>query len=83
LPNNLDKEEIQKKEEIKETKENEIIHLNPKDIKAKSSSQVIRERSYSKYLIIMFCLILGFLFLTNYKNEKRKKEKTRRKNEWE
>jgi competence ComEA-like helix-hairpin-helix protein len=87
-----EEEENEIKEEIaneeNEGKEVETIHLNPKTFKTKDSSQVTEKRDYSKYLIFLFCLILGFLYLRKEKHEKRKKKgkeekrKKRRINEW-
>ncbi len=50
----------------------ETIYLNPKTIKTENSNQNVENKGYSKYLIVVFCLILGILYLT--KSRKKKNE---------
>jgi hypothetical protein len=52
----------------------ETIHLNPKTIKTENSKETVEEKSYARYLILIFCILLLFLYLI----KPRKK-----KNEWQ
>ncbi len=52
----------------------ETIHLNPKTIKTENSKETVEEKSYAKYPLIIFCILLLSLYLI----KPRKK-----KNEWQ
>lgn len=62
-------EEIDKEEEVKL----EIIKLNSKDIKTEDNTENSSKNTYAKYGFVVFCILLGFLFILkkrkNYKTE--------------
>lgn len=62
-------EEI-KKEKPKNT-ESETIKLNTKDIKSKVDKKNLDKSDYAKYGFVIFCVLLGFLFM--FKKRKFKK----------
>lgn len=54
--------------------ENEVIILTPKDIKTKSDNEVKNKIGFPFLSLILFCILIGFLYLI--------REKTHRKNEF-
>ena len=70
----LKKEKIINVSSISEPVIRETIQLNPKTIKTENSKEIVEEKNYAKYSIIIFCILL----LSLYTIKPRKK-----KNEWQ
>jgi len=46
----------------------ETIKLEPKDIKSKSNSENLSKNNYAMYGFVIFCILLGFLFILKKNN---------------